>query len=160
MNFNPQLNTQYTLIFTKNDVDINSGTGYYYINGVKYNSTLIGTNTFATTVSNGNLVFGRLSYSTEVGNSNLIYNDFKFFNKQLSDSECLELYYKQGQIVPTTAKPYLQAECKFDDKSGLVLTDSSGNGYNGTLSSYVAGTTNLGATNSWVDKYGRALQYV
>ena len=83
--------------------------------------------------------------------------DLKVFNKELSQTEITELYTKQGQIVPSTAMSSLQLDYRFNNKSSTVLTDKSINGYHGTLMNYAIETTDLGATNSWCDKYGNAL---
>jgi len=83
--------------------------------------------------------------------------DLKVFNKELSQAEVTEFYLKQGQIVPASAMSSLQLDYRFNNKSGTVLTDNSVNGYHGTLVNYAAGTTDLGASNMWSDKYGNPL---
>jgi len=85
---------------------------------------------------------------------NPIY-DLKVFNKELTQEEVTELYIKQGQIIPSTAISNCVLDMRFDDKSGTIAKDKSGNNYNGTLTNFT--NTSLGAGNSWCDKYGNSI---
>lgn len=81
-----------------------------------------------------------------------IVASIKVFNKRLNKTE-IDYLFTFENIVPSTAQANLIAGWDFNEKSGTVLKDSSGSGFDGTLTGYGAGTTTLGVTNSWLDSY-------
>jgi|GEM_PF-7101874 len=145
------IDTLYTLTYVYNG-DLSMVGSFAYTNGIKNTSFLIVGSPPTTFTS------GQAMLCPNVNKySNMYIFDLKVFNKALTDAECIELYIKQGQIIPSSAISNCVADWRFEDKSGTVLTDRSGSGFNGTLVNYAAGTTDLGATNSWVDYAGDPL---
>jgi len=140
-------------IFTKK-----TGAGTDKISVYANGSKLAGGNVYDGSMSSilGSSSFFINTSQTEYASNCIIY-DLKVFNKELTQAEITELYIKQGQIVPATAVANCVADWRFNEKSGTILKDKSPNGYHGTLVNYAAGTTDLGATNSWVDKYGNPI---
>ena len=146
-----QINTLYNITFIRYLTNIK-----IYINNILLTTLTNRTNT--STIKP--MIIGAYPETAQIIYFGGIMYDVKVFNKELSQAEVTELYLKQGQIVPSTAISSLQLDIRFNDKSGTVAKDQSTNGYNGTLVNYAAGTTNLGATNMWVDKYQNPiLQY-
>jgi len=143
-------------IFSGNRV-YNDITGFKcYVDGVNINLTKISSNSNISIIQGTARIGASTGITTQFYYKNYLY-DLKIFNKELSQAEVSELYNKQGQIVPASAVSSLQADYRFNNKSGTILTDKSPNNYHGTLMNYAIETTDLGATNSWVDKYGNPL---
>ena len=152
--YNISLNTNYSIIISYNTyLDANCTINGFNITTKSY-TPLITASTFGTNIEIGRIWGGITGIE---GYANEIIYDLKVFNKPLTQAEVTELYLKQGQIVPSTAIVNLQLDMRFNDKSGTIALDRSGNNYHGTLVNYAAGTTDLGATNSWCDKYGNSL---
>ena len=141
----------YNCIFVK--VGSNANDWQLYLNGilssksVPYNDNVLSTH----------ITTAKINFDGEADYSNSAIYDLKIFNKALTQSEVTELYLKQGQIVPASAISSLQLDMRFNNKSGTIAKDQSTNGYNGTLVNYAAGTTDIGATNMWKDKYGASI---
>jgi len=143
----------YHIVITKSNL-YNLSAINFYINSVIQSKFAAYDNLTDLTFADNSL---NLNGGSGIGYYNDRMYDLKVFNKELTQAEVTELYNKQGQIVPASAMSSLQLDYRFNNKSGTVLTDKSINGYNGTLVNYAAGTTTLGATNSWCDKYGNAI---
>jgi len=128
----------------------------FYVDGILKNTIILGSSGIVTSFSNiGNTIVGAYCGSTTTGIFNGLIFDTKVFNKALTQEEVTELYIKQGKIVPATVIDNLQLDMRFDDKSGTIAKDQSGNVYNGTLTNFT--NTSLGVNNSWVDKYGNSI---
>jgi hypothetical protein len=155
-NSNLNLNQLYNITFTKG-ISVEPNTYNVYVNGVNdngdtlnegsINSSIISTQPF--------LISSFANINSGFFNGDIF--DIKVFNKELTQVEVTKLYHTQGQNIPSTAVSNCVADWTFNDKQGTALTDKSGNNYNGILIGYADGTTNLGATNSWIDKYGNPI---
>jgi hypothetical protein len=75
-----------------------------------------------------------------------------YFNDYLTNSEIKYLINYEGSIPPSAASKCI-VDLKLNNRSGTTITDDSGNGFNGSLINYPAGTTDIGPTNSWIDAY-------
>lgn len=149
------LNTTYHVILTKNtgqslnDVNI-------YVDGIKYPNTITNVGVLNVSIKNTNplLVGSFLGSSISGGFANCQVFDVKIFNKELTS---VEVAYLNGnkQLIPSSCVANLVADLRFNDKSGTVAKDKSGNGYNGTLTNFA--NTSLGAGNAWVDQYGNSI---
>lgn len=160
INYPLQLNTTYYIIFTKSNTIGNSGYIGYILGDSKYSDYSLFTNPLintSDTKSEYNWTINR--YVPGDPSSGICsVNDIKLFNKCLTPEEARYLYNKQGQIIPASAISNVVVDYRFEDKQGTILKDISPNNYNGTLTGFT--NTTLGASNQWVDKYGRALSYV
>lgn len=129
-----------------------------YVDGVAYTMTLvINTGTIGTIPNNNLRINVVYDVNTQQWPANMIISDYKFFNKALTSAEAATLYQTKNQYIPSTAIANCILDMQFADKQGTIAKDSSGSGTNGTLVNYAAGTTTLGASNSWKDRYGNAI---
>jgi VCBS repeat-containing protein len=123
-----------------------------YINGINENAIQSNVGTIISVTTGNSFKIGVYNIS-EFFDGKLF--DFKVFNKELTQSEVTKLYQTQGQLIPASAIANLQADWRFNDKSGLTLKDYSENAYDGTLTNFET-TSNLGG-GAWVDKYGNTI---
>jgi hypothetical protein len=132
-----------------------------WVNGKKYVTKTDGSNnvhqgTYPNTLNIGRLVSQTGAFTTVYFDGYIL--DVKIFTSFLSDANVAKLFnYGGGQLydVPTAS---LAGWWKLDEKNGLSATDSSGNGYNGTLTNYTnAETASSGQPQSgntaWVNAY-------
>jgi hypothetical protein len=135
-----------------------------WVNGKKYVTRTDGFNnthqgTYPNSISIGRAIYQLLTLPTVYFDGYIL--DLKIFTTFLSDSDVTKLFnYGGGKLydVPTAN---LAGWWKFDSKNGLTATDSSGNGYNGTLTNYTnAETASSGQPQSgntaWVNAYSLA----
>lgn len=146
ISFNAALDTLYHIVIVRNGDAVD-----FYINGIIQTKTATGVHINPTSTTSllslaGSTIFG-----------NFYFFDFKCFTSVLTASEIYQLYITKGQTISASCISSLYSDYRFDDKSGTVLKDLSGNGRNGTLTNYAAGTTDLGSSNSWVDQYGNPI---
>jgi hypothetical protein len=146
--FNVSLNTStvYHFVFVYNsDLTID-----LYINGVlqtRASQTLAGS-----CIANIVLKIGKTQpFLTYL--SGTVY-DFKLFTKSLTQTEVTELYNSRCTQIPSTASSSLLINYLFNQNSGLLLSDISGNSYTSNLINYTAGDVTIGSTNKWVYDYG------
>ena len=149
------INTNYNLIVTKS-TGITSAAIKIYIDGISQTLTDNTLGVMGSILNTSNARIGGWSES-EIGFLNGTVFDCKVFNKELTQSEVSKLYQTSNQLIPSTAISNCVADWRFEDKSGTILNDSSPSNYDGALTNYAAGTTALGATNVWVDKYGNSI---
>jgi len=155
-NYNPlllQAVNNFTIVKT---TSLNANGVKCYLNGIELTSKFIEHNTLRSmSYIDNNYRIG--SYESTYVTSQIIY-DLKVFNKELTQQEATELYLKKGQIIPSSIpQSNVILDMRFDDKSGTIAKDQSGNNYHGTLVNYAVGTTDLGVNNSWKNKYGNAI---
>lgn len=146
--FNVSLNTTstYHFVFVYNsDLTID-----LYINGVL--QVRASQNLFGSCISNLSLKIGKTSSTVPYLNATVY--DFKFFTKSLTQTEVTDLYNSRCTQIPSSASSSLLINYLFDQKSGSVLSDTSGNSYTSNLTNYTTGDTTIGGTNKWVYDYG------
>jgi len=140
----PVENTVCHLVMTHNGVDLQNEKCYF--NGIEITNKTITNNNLVDVSPLASEPF-RIGFSGSISSKCINY-DLKIFDKELTDLEVKELYYKQNQIIPASAMSSLQADWRFNQRSGTTLKDYSPNGYNGTLTNF--NNVTLGASNQWV----------
>lgn len=146
------INTLYNFTFQRNGNIIE-----IYVNGVLVSNT----NTFYGSILNVNQINVNTTIPSTIGVERpILYPflgniyDLKVFNKALSQAEVTLLYNSFGNNL-TGLTSNLVANYDFEQKSGTILLDHSGNTLNGTLTNFA--NTSLGASNAWVDKFGNPI---
>lgn len=124
-----------------------------YIDGIEVSVTPFGSTNVASGVMTGNpMVIGAQLQPTPQFLLNGELYDLKSFNKALTLTEIDYMYKTKNTRIPPTAVGNLVANYTFNQKQGLTLLDSSGNGLNGTLINFTNTTPSVG--NAWVDDLG------
>lgn len=96
-----------------------------------------------------------VSNSAILGKQNTYYpflgriHDFKVFNKELNNTEVVELFCSKCENIPSTASANLLINTKFEDKTGITANDSGPNNYDGALNNF----------DFWVDQDGDFYEY-
>jgi hypothetical protein len=121
-----------------------------YKNGVFFDS--VTTNRI---VGDSNTVHIGATGNRGIYSSTAIIYDVKVFKKTLSQTEIVELYNTRGKIVPTTATNDVLLDLGFEEKTGTIANDKSGNSYNGSLIGFI--DTSLGSNNCHVDYTGQSI---
>jgi hypothetical protein len=80
------------------------------------------------------------------------FYDFKFFNTNLNDTDCLYLQNNNNQIDESHSylRENLLLSYVFEDSEGILLNEEV-SGYYGILQNYPTPTVTRGSNNSWID---------
>ena len=150
-NYILSLGSLYHVVFTTSN-GTSSGMKCY-INGVELLNHISESNNATTITNTENFKIATLGNPAVGPLTNVSYYrggiyDLKIFNKELTALEVRYLYHTQNQLIPLSAMSSLQADWRFNQRSGNTLKDYSPNGYNGTLTNF--DNTSLGVNNAWV----------
>lgn len=165
-------NTDYRVVISPDDLSVKANTDHFIsvvwdeVNGteVYVDGELVGhraeLTTIPNTLSTNNFLGARATafpYSSPNVGSDMFADEFAVYHDRQTPEKIRERYLigRYGTINPPYDQVVAKSEplvyYKLDDTSGTVVTDSSGNGYNGTYSgspSLTAGSITQGGTHS------------